>query len=62
MCQQPVLPVQAVGVDRWLLEVQNHGRAVGVEPEDVVGILAGEPAGRDRGTDPVALTDLADEL
>jgi hypothetical protein len=44
---KPVLPVQAVGVDRWMLEVQNRGRAVGVEPEDVVGIPAGEPAGRD---------------
>jgi hypothetical protein len=62
LCQQAVLPVQAVGVDRWVLEVQNRGRAVGVEPEDVVGIPAGEPAGRDRRTHPVTLTDLADEL
>jgi hypothetical protein len=39
-CQQPVLPVQAVGIDRSVLEVQNRGRAVGVEPEDVVGLPA----------------------
>jgi hypothetical protein len=58
LCQQPVLPVQAVGVDRWVLEVQNRGRAVGVEPEDVVGIPAGEPAGRDRRTDPVTQSHL----
>jgi hypothetical protein len=57
-----VLPVQAVGVDRWVLKMQNRGLAVGVEPEYVVGIPAGEPAGRDRRTHPVALTDLADEL
>jgi hypothetical protein len=57
-----VLPVQAVGVARWVLEVQNRGRAVGVDPEDVVGIPAGEPAGGDRRTDPVTLTNLADEL
>jgi hypothetical protein len=60
--QPPVLPVQAVGVDRWVLEVQNRGRAVGVEPEDVVGIPTGKPAGRDQRTDPITLTDLADEL
>ena len=62
LCQQPVLPVQAVGVDRWMLEMQNRGRVVGVEPEDVVGIPAGEPPGREKRTDPVTLTDLADEL
>jgi hypothetical protein len=57
-----VLPVQAVGVDRRVLEVQNRGQAAGVEPEDVIGIPAGEPAGRDQRTDPVTLTNLADQL
>jgi hypothetical protein len=38
--------------------MQNGGRAVGVEPEDVVGIPAGEPAGPDQRTDPLTLTDL----
>jgi hypothetical protein len=35
VCQQPVFPVQAVGVDWWVLEV-HRGRAVGVGPEDVM--------------------------
>jgi hypothetical protein len=43
-------------------ETRTRGRAVDVEPEDVGGIPAGEPSGRDRRTDPVTLTDLADQL
>jgi hypothetical protein len=35
------------------LRCKTVGRAVGVEPEDVVGIPAGEPAGPDQQTDPV---------
>jgi hypothetical protein len=35
------------------LRCKNRGRAVGVEPEDVVWHTAGEPAGPDQRTDPV---------
>jgi hypothetical protein len=45
-----------------LLEVQNRGRVVGIEPEESLALPACEPAGHDRRTDPVTLTDLPDEL